>query len=106
MTTRTHIIIHAITALVIIALLVAILQKPKEIINPLNKELEKRAVRLQNDLDSIRVLAEDYRAINDSLEAAKPKIQYKYITSKNEIIDYSNSDAINRLRDEIAGYKP
>ena len=106
MTTRNHYIIHAITGLAIIALVVAILQKPKEIINPLNKELEKRAVRLKNDLDSIRVLVEDYRVINDSLEAAKPKIEYKYITRQNEIIDYSNSDAINRLRDEIAGYNP
>jgi hypothetical protein len=105
-TLQKHYAIHALSLLLILWLLSIVLKKPKEIINPINVELKLKAVRLQNELDSIRIVAEDYRAVNDSLEAAKPIIQYKYITRQNEIIDYSNSDAINRLRDEIAGYNP
>jgi hypothetical protein len=105
-TLQKHYAIHALSLLLILWLLSIVLKKPKEIINPINNELKLKAVRLQNELDSIRILAEDYRAANDSLEAAKPKVEYKYITRNNEIIDYSNSDAIKSLRDEIAGYEP
>ena len=100
-------IIYLVLIALIIAMGVMLYTRPNIEVQVIQDQtLLIRLDSIKNALELTQILAEDAKFAADSLEQFKPKIIYKYINGKNEIIDFDNSAAHVKLLDEIAGFNP